>query len=328
MDFRFDDEEKELVAQAGRALRKYLPAGRMMNAQPAGDAWRCLGKEGWLHAGLPERLGGGDLPLELVAAIGREAGRVLAGDAFVDNAVILPRLAGGTGAPEWAADVLANPGFVLGPGQEPAAREPVACFGVEPGLSAYRLGRGTVERFGPDGWTFEPLGGFGVTSGSVRIRAGQRAAAACPLVDDLSEILRDAAIVHAASLIGLGECAMADTVEHVKIREQFGGPIGRFQAVKHALADVSVGLEVAWNAVLYAALKPGLDTVSIAHLQASRAADQAARTMIQLFGGIAMTWEHHAHWYVKVIETSRHRFGSTAKHALELADLFQTGSVA
>src|SRR5690554_4961963 len=111
MDFRFSEDEREIIDQAAKSLQTYLKISRFQSAEPVGDSWRSFGGEGWTHASLPEQLGGGDLPLVLLAAIGREAGRVLAGDAFVDNAVLLPRLLSGAAnaAPESLAELLENP---------------------------------------------------------------------------------------------------------------------------------------------------------------------------------------------------------------------------
>lgn len=325
VDFRLSAEDRELVDQSGRALRKYLPASRLVAGEPASDGWRSVADEGWLHAGLIDEDGIEGLPLVLVAAIGREAGMVLAGDGYVDNAVILPRLVGGGADLSWREQLLLEPGFLV---SVEGSNKADQAYGVEPGLSAYRLAGGRVERYDSTAWQFTPEGGLGVTSGTLDILQDAEAEASHSLgASDLDGIWSDARIVHAATLVGSGQAAMNDTLEHVKSRVQFGAAIGRFQAVKHMLAEVSVDLEVAWNAVLYAALKPSPSNVSIASLQASRAADKSARAMIQLFGGIAMTWEHHAHWYVKIIETSRRRFGSSAEHALKLADSLTVGGV-
>lgn len=325
MDFRFSSDERELIDQAGRSLRKHLPAERLVAGTSTVAGWCAVAGEGWLHAGLPEALGGGDLPLAVMAGIAREAGATLAGDAFVDNAVILPRLVVEEARTEWCEQLASKPGFVM---SAPDALGERDTYGAESGLFAYRLADGKAERFAADLWNLRPHGGFGLGTGTVSLVEGAEPEVVFTGSSDLHDTFRDASILHAAALIGAGDAAMSDTIEYVKNRVQFGGPIGRFQAVKHALAEVSVGLEVAWNAVLYAALERTDDSVSVAVLQAGRAADQSTRTMVQLFGGIAMTWEHHAHWYVKSIQASRKRFGSTTERALHLARLLSEGSVA
>jgi alkylation response protein AidB-like acyl-CoA dehydrogenase len=325
MDFRFDPDEREIVAQAGLTLQRHLPATRLLENESARPRWDAVAQDGWLHAGLDEASGGSDLSLALVAAVGREAGRVLAGDGYVTNAIILPGLLASLDEPESVASLLAHPGFLLADGR---AEELVAdleapvpwCAGVEHGLNAYALtDDGLLVRYGPDAWTFEPLAGLGLTTGAVRIAANAVPEWSARVVTPDSEVLEAAQVVHAGTLVGLGEAALADTVEYVQQREQFGGPIGRFQAVKHGLAEVAVKLEVAWNAVLYAALQRDEASVWIARMQAAEATDAAVRAMVQFFGGIAMTWEHHAHLFVKTAQATRWRFGATDAYALRLA---------
>ena len=89
------------------------------------------------------------------------------------------------------------------------------------------------------------------------------------------------------------------TVEYTKQRRQFGRPIGSFQALKHRLADVHVHVEAARSA-LYAALVDGdPEAVTTAKAVCGEAFSHAAAEMIQLHGGIAITWEHDAHLYFK-----------------------------
>lgn len=323
MDFRFDKDEADVIEQAGLTLRRHLPATRLLAPGGALAGWRAVGADGWLHAGLAEGQGGVELPLAMLAAIGREAGRVLAGDGFVNNAVVLAQALASADA---ADTLLEHPGFLLADGRTETLLAPPEqtvdwCFGVEPGMAAYRLGQdGTLERFVPDAWKLAPMGRLGLGVGRVTLAEDAEADATFATGGRHARLLAAADVVHAAGLVGLGEQALRDTVEYTSQREQFGAPIGRFQAVKHALADVAVELEVAWNAVLYAALRPDDTSVSIAHVQAVSAGEAASRAMVQYFGGIAMTWEHHAHLYLKTAQASRWRFGSTQAHALRIAD--------
>lgn len=321
MDFRFDEDEREIIEQAARTLERDLPAARLLEAGGI-EGWRSVGLDGWLGAGLPEEDGGAGLQLSVVAGIGRGAGRVLAGDGFVANAVLLPGLL--AGAPELRDVALGEPGFLLVDGRAPGLTPSVAsgtpwCFGVEPGMYAYLVADGVLRRYGPEDWSLSPLAKLGLGVGTVALRDGGRAQAEAPLVEETAGIFARASIVHSASLVGLGDQALADTVDYVQQREQFGGPIGRFQAVKHTLADVSVALEIAWSAVLYASLSVDSKSVASARLLAVEAAENATRAMIQFFGGIAMTWEHHAHLYAKTALTAVHRFGEPEDHARRIA---------
>ncbi|KDN18074.1 acyl-CoA dehydrogenase family protein [Amycolatopsis rifamycinica] len=112
--------------------------------------------------------------------------------------------------------------------------------------------------------------------------------------------LRDTATVAvAAEQVGAAARALELTVEYTKQRRQFGRPIGSFQALKHRMADVHVHVEAARSA-LYAALVDGdPEAVLTAKVVCGEAFAHAAAEMIQLHGGIAITWEHDAHLYFK-----------------------------
>ncbi|MEU6847936.1 acyl-CoA dehydrogenase family protein [Streptomyces sp. NPDC046716] len=112
-----------------------------------------------------------------------------------------------------------------------------------------------------------------------------------------------AATLLAADAVGAADRALERTVQYVKEREQFGRPIGSFQAVKHRLADVYVTVQAARSAAYYAAWAagdPGGERAgALALAQALEALRTAAAEAVQLHGGIGFTWEHDAHLYLK-----------------------------
>jgi alkylation response protein AidB-like acyl-CoA dehydrogenase len=125
--------------------------------------------------------------------------------------------------------------------------------------------------------------------------------------------LRDTAVVAvAAEQVGAAARALELTVEYTKQRRQFGRAIGSFQALKHRMADVHVHVEAARSA-LYAALVDGdAEAVTTAKVVCSEAFSHAAAEMIQLHGGIAITWEHDAHLYFKRAHGTALLFGDPA----------------
>ncbi|MFC5750881.1 acyl-CoA dehydrogenase family protein [Actinomadura rugatobispora] len=319
MDFRFDQDEQQLLDQAGATFRRWLPPERLLTGSSTAAAWDIIAADGWLAAG---STGDDDaLSLALVAGIGREAGRVLAGEGFVTNAVLLA-----------AAEEPVAPGFLIADGRSepvtgPTGETPVPwCFGVETGLVAYRIDdAGTLHRCEGDAWDFQPAGRLALGVGTIT----PTPMSPVSRISVTDELLTSAQIVHAATLVGLGETVIGDAVDYAKQRMQFDRPIGGFQAVKHPLADATIALEVAWNAVLYAALRPADTTAAIARLQAKNAADLATRVAAQTFGGIAMTWEHSMHLYLKTAQASLYRFGAPDDHALRLAEyLMKEGEAA
>ncbi|KUL72536.1 MULTISPECIES: acyl-CoA dehydrogenase family protein [unclassified Streptomyces] len=110
-----------------------------------------------------------------------------------------------------------------------------------------------------------------------------------------------AAAVLACEAVGAAGRALELTVEHVGRREQFGRPIGSFQAVKHRLADVYVEVQAARSAAYYAAWAAahGERAGGLALAQALRALRTAAAEAIQFHGGLGFTWEHEVHLYFK-----------------------------
>ncbi|MCK7627117.1 acyl-CoA/acyl-ACP dehydrogenase [Streptomyces sp. RS10V-4] len=132
----------------------------------------------------------------------------------------------------------------------------------------------------------------------------------------------------AAEQVGAAERCLELTVAYAKERVQFGRPIGSFQAVKHRLADAYVQVEAARSIALgaaYAAARGGgageepARCAAAAKSACSEAFSAVAGEMIQLHGGIGITWEHDAHRYFKRAHGSAQLLGSPAAHRRRLA---------
>lgn len=113
------------------------------------------------------------------------------------------------------------------------------------------------------------------------------------------------ALAAAAQLLGLGRRMIEMTVEHAKNREQFGKPIGAFQAVKHQLADAHIQLELARPVVYRAAYSVATEAVgshehvSMAKAFASDAAYQCSRAALQCHGAIGYSYEYDLGLWMK-----------------------------
>ncbi|MFE4264995.1 acyl-CoA dehydrogenase family protein [Streptomyces sp. NPDC056883] len=124
----------------------------------------------------------------------------------------------------------------------------------------------------------------------------------------------------AAEQAGAAARALEVTVRYAKERVQFGRPIGSFQAVKHRLADLHTAVEGARSLALAAAAADAAPEAAAAAKSAcSEASAYVAGEMIQLHGGIGITWEHEAHEYFKRAHGSALLFGSPAAHRERLA---------
>jgi alkylation response protein AidB-like acyl-CoA dehydrogenase len=147
-----------------------------------------------------------------------------------------------------------------------------------------------------------------------------------PLGQADEQQLRDvgAALVTALQVGAMRRC-LEMTVTYCQEREQFGRPIGSFQALKHRLADCHVALETSrsasWAACWAAAtLDPELSRrAATAKAWCSDSLNYIASEMVQLHGGIAITWEHPAHRYFKRAHALSQLFGQAHEHRARLA---------
>jgi alkylation response protein AidB-like acyl-CoA dehydrogenase len=136
-----------------------------------------------------------------------------------------------------------------------------------------------------------------------------------------------AALAAAAQLLGAGERMLADSVTYVKQRTQFGRPIGSYQAIKHALADVRIALDFVRPLVYAAALHP-IDTsderqrdVSAAKVAAGDAAYLASRTALQVHGAIGYTREHDLSLWLLRVRGLLSTWGTAAWHRARVLEL-------
>ena len=146
--------------------------------------------------------------------------------------------------------------------------------------------------------------------------------------------LQRARIALAAEALGGAERVLEMTVEYVKQREQFGRPVGSFQAIKHRLADMMVQVEAARSASWYAACvadEQGAQLAEAAAIAKSYCCDafyDCAAGAIQLHGGIGFTWEHDAHLYFKRARATATLLGSPAWQREQLVRVLGMGSAA
>lgn len=131
----------------------------------------------------------------------------------------------------------------------------------------------------------------------------------------LGRVLDRGCAALAAEQVGAASYALQATVEYAKTRVQFGRPIGSFQAVKHRLADLYVAVESARSLALAAAVSPGDRILAAAAKSAcSEMFSLVAGEMIQLHGGIGLTWEHMAHRYFKRAHATAQLLGPARWH--------------
>ncbi|MBL5974724.1 MAG: acyl-CoA dehydrogenase [Candidatus Leucobacter sulfamidivorax] len=118
-----------------------------------------------------------------------------------------------------------------------------------------------------------------------------------------SEVAREVAVISAASSVGAARRLLDLGVEFAKEREQFGRPIGSFQAVKHHLADAMIAVEEADTTVIWGSLMPD-EAMRGTEFAISRCID-AAEIVLQVHGGLGFTWELGLHFYLRHMLATR-----------------------
>ncbi|MFC4944253.1 acyl-CoA dehydrogenase family protein [Pseudonocardia sp. GCM10023141] len=152
----------------------------------------------------------------------------------------------------------------------------------------------------------------------------------------VGRMLDRAVVALACEQVGGARWCLEATVAYAAVREQFGRPIGSFQAVKHACADMLLDVEQAASAAYHAvwavadaesAGSAAVDAVeigiaaSLAKACCSRAFESVSAQAIHLHGGIGFTWEHPAHLYHRRARASAALFGGAARHLDRMVDL-------
>jgi alkylation response protein AidB-like acyl-CoA dehydrogenase len=140
-------------------------------------------------------------------------------------------------------------------------------------------------------------------------------------------IIDVAAVAVAADSLGGAERALEMAVEYSKVREQFGKPIGSFQALKHAAAEIVSELEPARSLLWYAAYALDADpkaaprAAAMAKARLSEVYSRTTDKAVLMHGGIGFTWEHDIHLWFKRSRFNESYFGSPPYHRERVAQL-------
>jgi alkylation response protein AidB-like acyl-CoA dehydrogenase len=316
--------------------------------EPPTPGWAELAGLGWLGLHLPEPAGVGYGLLELCVVI-EQAGRAMLPGQLLptvllstllrryDDAGLLAALADGscTGTVAWRAGELhgtETPDGVRLAG----VLSPVLC----PASSARLLVPARVD--GSRRWYLLMAEEFSTTSAQsldLTRRVGAVTVDEVVLPATRAVDLDDAAVDAAAALLvaaeaaGLAGWCLETAAAHARVREQFGHPIGHFQAVKHGCADMLVRSEQAAAAVWDAAIAADtcddaaevLLAAEVAVAVAVEAAYDNAKRCIQLLGGIGFTWEHDAQLYLRRATAMRALVGGADPWRVRIAQTSQGG---
>jgi alkylation response protein AidB-like acyl-CoA dehydrogenase len=316
MAHEFAEFHDELRSVAGDVL-----------AKDSSVDWSVLVDAGWVGLEVPEQFGGAGATFSEVAVICAEIGRAASANSYLGSAVLavgtLNALQPSDTRDRLLADVASG-----------AVRAAVALESTE----------FVPDAEGADRVLVIADGGVAVASPAVTSQPvlDETRRLATVTADDGAEMLQfegdhaaavrrlldRAAVAVACDSLGLCEAMLSATVGYAKVRHQFGRPIGSFQAVKHACADMQVRIAVSRQLVSAAVEAVAADRPDAAAAAAmaksyvcSAAVDVVGKAM-QLHGGIGYTWESGIHVYLKRAALNRSLFGSPAAHRKRLAQRY------
>jgi alkylation response protein AidB-like acyl-CoA dehydrogenase len=299
--FTTNDTAADLAAMAGDFLRTRCDASVLTAAwdgQRSEQLWIELGELGAIAAGLAEPSGGLGLGAGDLIPLVEEVGYSALPFPFIESGLVGPALL--PGAHPLLPEVMSGAARV-------AVAEPT---GLVRGLD----GATHLMVADSDGVRLQATGALPVTE----VRPVDRGMSLHRVVGPLggSEVAsptewtrarRRAALFAAGELVGLSRSILDETVAYARERTQFGTPIGRFQAIKHALADVLIELELTRPVVVHAAARfddapdaeATLAAIAHAKLRAGRLGRHAGRVGIEVHGAIGYSFEYGLQRWVK-----------------------------
>jgi alkylation response protein AidB-like acyl-CoA dehydrogenase len=350
VDFELTEEQAALREVSRAMLTANCPPQLVRSLASAGKdtddkLWQLAAELGWLGLAVPEELDGAGQGLTELCLVAEELGRAVTPGAFIDSALaalVLARAGEDEQVPGLVADLaaggqrasLAHHGRVSGRRTDSGSGAGIVLGGrataVQAAASANWL-LVTVTVDGEAGRRLALVARDLVTVERRRTLDETRqwydvilddTPAGLVTADEaaIAWMADAAAVLTCADALGVGERLLDMTVGYVKVREQFGRPLGSFQSVKHKVADMLTTLKGARAATYYAAM--ALDAgAAVAPLASSAAkaftgegiADLAGQAL-QAHGGIGFTWEHDLHLYLRRAKVDEMLYGSTAEH--------------
>jgi alkylation response protein AidB-like acyl-CoA dehydrogenase len=367
MYFDLTDEQQAIKSTAHDFLAARFKSERIREIAASEDGfdasgWQEMAELGWAGLALPEEWGGQGLGIVELAVLFEEMGYALAPSPLLSNTVVgLALAAGGSDEQKerWLRPLAAgelrgvpalfDAGAPVEPGKFAMAAEAdgegVVLSGektlvMDAASADFFLvatadgGRHIVER-GASGVSVTPEESIDLTRrlSSVRFENVQVAPeATLPSgAEDYFPVFLRACVALAAESTGVAQRALEMSVAYAKDRQQFGRPIGAYQAVSHRCAQMLLETENSRSAVYGAAWAADAEpeslplAASMAKAYASDAGWRVPDAAIQVHGGIGFTWEHDLHFFLKRGRANAASFGDAKWHRERVADAVLAG---
>jgi alkylation response protein AidB-like acyl-CoA dehydrogenase len=362
MYFDLNDEQQAIRSTAHDFLASRFKSERIRELAASEDGfdasgWAEMAELGWPGLALPEEWGGQGLGTVELAVLFEEMGYALAPSPLLSNTIAglalsycgsddqreryLRPLAAGErrGTPAlWDAGSSATPGGVRMQAAEDGDGvvldgEKVLVLDAASAdffLVASADGRRHIVESDADGVTITPETSIDLTRrlssvrfDRVRVAAGESLPGSEP---EYFDVFHRLCVALAAESTGVAQRTLEMAVAYAKDRQQFGRPIGAYQAVSHRCAQMLLETENSRSAVYGAAWAADAEPESL-HLAASMAKAYASdagwrvpNASIQVHGGIGFTWEHDLHFFLKRGRANAAMFGDAKWHRERVAD--------
>jgi alkylation response protein AidB-like acyl-CoA dehydrogenase len=329
MDFDFNDEQREIKSTAREFFAARFKPEKVRELagsdSPYDDElWRQMCELGWPGVAVAEEYGGLGLGVVELVILQEESGYALAPSPMISNAyagALIQTAGSDEQRQRWLPGIAS--GEARGAGEFTDDDGPVS--GAALGSTVI------VLTSGPDGGriveteaaTLERLDLIDTTRAYFRVNADGGDA----LPGDIAPAVDAGSVVLAAELVGVAQRSLEMATEYAKEREQFGRPIGAYQAVSHRLADMLWAVEEARSLLYYAAWCADAQpdslplAASMAKARASDAANAVTHNAIQTLGGIGFTWEHDIHFFLKRARVGAQLLGTSGQHRERVAGL-------
>jgi len=334
MNFDFTDDQQAIKRTAHDLLADRFKPGtvrELAEAERYDDGhFSELAELGWTGIFVDEAYGGQGLGLVEAAILAEELGYTVAPVPFLANA------AAGLAIQHSGSDAQRErllPGIASGeaPGAAGVLRDGVAGLVADAEAAATIVllpppgADGDAVVLAPGDCDVEPVAAIDQTRRYARVTPHAGAGEALP-GDPMAALDRIATLV-AAEIVGTIQRTLEMAVEYARDRQQFGRPIGAYQAVSHRCADMLREVESARSTAYWAAWAAGSEpktlplAASMTKALASDAGWSVPAAALQVHGGIGFTWEHDLHFLLKRAKVDGALFGSAAEHRERVAAL-------
>ena len=338
MDFALDAQQQMLQDSAQRFFSARHPLSRARQALTWSDdsqrgLWHDMAGMGWLGLLASEQHGGLELGMCEAFLVAEAAGRQLLNLPFAASAVLLPLLHRASVQPPaelsvWIEEVVAGRAAInvtfdgaLFMDHDQQCSHQLLVHGLREDATNTQWARWPTDTVPATRIPEEPAG----LDPTVRCARMSGTAAGPGLAWDVLHIppeerafvLASYRMARVGELLGAASASLDQACGYAREREQFGKPIGSYQAIKHHLANDWMALDNARLAAWYAAA--ALDSrlpdwsfaCAAAEVTAIEGALRVARDAIQIHGGLGFTWEHDAHLYLKRVHHVSAMLGGT-----------------